>query len=196
MGGREHTSKGVERRIKAGLNPDVRSVASLFISRWDKAVADKVAENLRDRLGIAMAKLTYKAYRDLLNSNAWKQLEREGAKPQRLLWASTSTKDPKASDVLYVSALAAPDTINTLPESTLLAFADHGKVSGLLTPDGGNYESELKLFADAGVDVVELAESLQREGAELFDQSWKDLLARVDSKCKAVKKMAKASGSH
>jgi len=187
--------RGIERRIKAGLNPDVYSVASLFISRWDKAVQDKVPAGLRDRLGIAVAKQAYKAYRELLNSPAWRRLATEGAMAQRLLWASTSTKDPQASDVLYITALAAPETVNTMPEETLLAFAEHGEISGLLPADGGDCESVLKQFAEAGVDARGLAEDLQREGAQLFDKSWDDLLARIASKSEMVKQSADVSSS-
>jgi transaldolase len=187
--------RGIERRIKAGLNPAIRSVASLFISRWDRAVQDKVPHELRDRLGIAVAKQTYKAYRELLDSPPWRRLASEGATMQRLLWASTSTKDPEASDVLYITALAAPDTVNTMPEATLLAFAEHGEVSELLPADGGDCETVLKQFAEARVDVSALAEDLQREGAQLFDKSWNDLLACIASKSETVKRSLKASGS-
>jgi transaldolase len=189
-------TRGLKRRIKAGLDPAVHSVASLFISRWDKAVWGKVPAALRDRLGIAVAKQTYKTHHDLLNSHTWRQLVSEGALVQRLVWASTGTKDPDASDVLYIKALAAPNTINTMPEATLLAFAEHGSISELLPLDGGNYETELKEFAEAGVDVLALGERLQREGANLFDDSWNDLMACIASKRGAVKKLAKGSGSH
>jgi transaldolase len=188
-------TRGVKRRIKAGLNPAVHSVASLFISRWDKAVMGKVPESLKDRLGIAVAKQAYKAHLDLLNSHSWRRLASEGALVQRLVWASTGTKDPDASDVLYVKALAAPNTINTMPEATLLAFAEHGKISELLPADSGNCETELRQFAEVGVDVIALGEKLQREGAELFDNSWNDLVACIQSKCQTVKKLAKASGT-
>jgi len=189
-------TRGVERRIKAGLDPAVHSVASLFISRWDKAVFGKVPDSLRDRLGIAVAKQTYKAYRDFLDSTSWRKLASEGALPQRLLWASTGTKDPDASDVLYTTALAAPDTINTMPEETLLAFADHGTISELLPVDGGNFESELKQFAEIHVDVLSLGERLQREGAGQFVTSWNELIACINSKCEAIKKLARASSAH
>jgi transaldolase len=157
--------RGIERRLAAGFNPLVPSVASLFISRWDKAVLDKVPEALRDQLGIAIAGRTYKAYRELLDSPRWLRLLSEGARPQRLLWASTGTKDPAASDVLYLQALAAPFTIATVPEATLRAFADHGQVDDLLPPEGGNSEEVLDRFRRAGIDVEALAEELQREGA-------------------------------
>jgi transaldolase len=179
--------RGIERRIAAGLDPKVRSVASMFISRWDKAVMGKVPKGLEDRLGIAIAKRTYKAYRDLLASPRWQKAARSGAPPQRLLWASTGTKDPKASDVLYIKALAAPDTINTIPEKTLLAFADHGTLGELLPEDGGDAESVIATFAKAGIDDEQLAADLQREGAASFVDSWKDLLNCIASKSATLK---------
>lgn len=179
--------RALERRIAAGLAPDVASVASVFISRWDKAVQGRVPEALRDRLGIAIAKRTYKAYRDLLASPRWQRLVTAGARAQRLLWASTGTKDPAASDVLYVEALAAPDTIDTMPEATLLAFASHGKVGDLLPPDGGDAEALLARFAARGVDPLSLAEELQREGAEAFVASWEDLMQRLAAKAGALR---------
>jgi transaldolase len=163
-------------------------VASLFISRWDKAVRGKVPEALRDQLGIAIARRTYKAYRELLDSPRWLRLQSEGAQPQRLLWASTATKDPEASDVLYLQALAAPFTIATVPEATLRAFADHGRVSDLLSPDGGDCEEVLDRFRRAGIDIDALGVQLQREGAEAFDKSWSDLLGCIASKSEALKK--------
>jgi len=174
--------RGIERRIEAGLGPEVGSVASLFISRWDKAVMGKVPEELQNCLGIAIAKRTYKAYQDLLASSRWQKLARAGAQPQRLLWGSTGTKDPKASDVLYIEALAAPDTINTIPTETLLAFTDHGKVDSVLPVDGGDAEEVLARFTQAGVDSAALAAELQREGALSFDKSWNELLASISSK--------------
>jgi transaldolase len=180
--------RGIERRLAAGLNPLVWSVASLFISRWDKAVLGKVPEALRDQLGIAIARRTYKAYRELLDSPRWLRLQSEGARPQRLLWASTGTKDPEASDVLYLQALAAPFTINTIPEATLRAFADHGRGSDLLPPDGGDYKDVLDRFRRAGIDIDALAARLQHEGAEAFDKSWNDLLECIESKSAALKK--------
>jgi transaldolase len=180
--------RGIERRLAAGLNPLVFSVASLFISRWDKAVLGKVPEALRDQLGIAVARRTYKAYRELLDSPRWLRLLNEGARPQRLLWASTGTKDPEASDVLYLQALAAPFTIATVPEATLQAFADHGRVGDLLPPDGGDCEEVLGHFRGAGIDIDTLAARLQREGAEAFDKSWKDLLECIASKSEALRK--------
>lgn len=180
--------RGIERRIAAGLDPKVRSVASMFISRWDKAVMGKVPAELDDRLGIAIAKRTYKAYRDLLASPRWLKAFRAGAQPQRLLWASTGTKDPKASDVLYVKALAAPDTINTIPEKTLLAFADHGTLGNVLPVDGGDAENVIAAFAGAGIDDESLAADLQREGANSFVTSWKDLLDQIETKTAALVK--------
>ena len=174
--------RGIERRVAAGLDPKVGSVASVFISRWDVSVKDKVPANLVNRLGIAIAGRTYKAYRDLLASPRWQKLVKAGALPQRLLWASTGTKDPKAADTLYIETLAAPDTINTMPEKTLLGFADHGSVRGVMPDDGGDAEAVLRQFASAGVDVVALAKQLQREGAESFEKSWKNLLARIAQK--------------
>jgi transaldolase len=170
---------GIERRIEAGLDPSVPSVASLFISRWDVAVADEVPDELRNRLGIAIGKQTYRAYRELMESERWQRLENEGARTQRLLWASTGTKDPDASDVLYIEAFASPLTVNTMPENTLQAFADHGKVGEPLDPDGGDSEETLKAFADAGVDTDALATRLQKEGAEAFVKSWRELLGTI-----------------
>ncbi|MGH9456004.1 MAG: transaldolase, partial [Terriglobia bacterium] len=168
--------QGVERRIQAGRNPGVCSVASVFISRWDKAVMGKVPSELRDKLGIAVAKRTYKAYRQLLDSERWLRLANAGARPQRLLWASTGTKDPDASDILYIKALAAPFTISTIPEKTLLDFADHGAIGKLLPVGGGDAEKVIAKFAQAGVNYDQLAEDLQREGAESFVKSWNELL--------------------
>ena len=169
--------RGIERRVAAGLNPHVGSVASVFISRWDAAVAGKVPAALQAQLGIAVAKRTYKAYRDLLASDRWLRLLNAGARSQRLLWASTGTKDPKASDVLYVKSLAAPHSVNTMPEKTLLALADHGEIGAMLPHDGGDAEEVLDRFTQAGVDLDALAADLQREGAAAFVQSWDDLLA-------------------
>jgi transaldolase len=178
--------RGIERRINANLNPAIHSVASIFISRWDKSIAGKEPDGLKDRLGIAIAGQAYKAYRDLLISPQWLQLAAKGASAQRLLWASTGTKDPKASDTFYISALAAPDTVNTMPEPTLLAFADHGEVPNALPADGGDCEIVLDRFARGGVDPVKLAEQLQREGAEAFVKSWKDLMICIESKARSV----------
>ncbi len=174
--------RGIERRVAAGLDPNVGSVASMFISRWDKAVMSKVPAELRNRLGIAVAQRTYAAYRELLASPRWHTLSQAGAQPQRLLWASTSTKDPDASDVLYIEALAAPDTINTIPEDTLRAFVDHGHVTRTMPADGGDAEDVLAQFTKAGIDVAALGAQLQREGAQSFDDSWSNLLRSVASK--------------
>ena len=169
--------RGIERRVAAGLNPHVGSVASIFVSRWDAAVAGKVPAALQAQLGIAMAKRTYKAYRDLLASDRWLRLLNAGARSQRLLWASTGTKDPKASDVLYVKSLAAPHSVNTMPEKTLLALADHGEIGAMLPHDGGDAEEVLDRFTQAGVDLDAFAGDLQRDGAAAFVKSWDDLLA-------------------
>ena len=178
--------RGLERRVAAGLNPDVRSVASVFVSRWDKATMEKVPAELRDRLGIAMSQQCYKAYRDLLDSDRWQLLEGLGARPQRLLFASTSNKDPQASDVLYMGALAAPNTVNTVPEETLLAFANHGQVDKPMRSDGDDSEQVLAGFGRAGIDVPALAKQLQDEGAKGFVDSWKDLLGAIETKSKAL----------
>jgi transaldolase len=178
--------RGLERRVAAGLDPDVRSVASIFVSRWDKATLNKVPPELRDRLGIAVSQQSYKAYRDVLESDRWQRLEGWGARPQRLLFASTSTKDPQASDVLYVGALAAPNTINTMPEETLLAFGEHGTVDRSMSRDGGDAEQVLVAIARAGVDVGALARQLQDEGAKGFVDSWQELLAAIETKSQAL----------
>jgi len=174
--------RGIERRIAAGLNPQVASVASLFVSRWDVAVAAKVPASLENQLGIAVAKRTYKAYRDLLASDRWLRLLNLGARAQRMLWASTGTKDPKASDLLYVKSLAAPYSVNTMPEKTLQALADHGDIGTTIPPDGGDAEQVLERFTQAGIDLYALAEQLQREGAASFVKSWDDLLAGIAQK--------------
>jgi len=181
LGAAEAYMRGVERRIEAGLDPAVASVASVFISRWDVAVMDSAPAELRTRLGIAIAARTYRAYRELLDSERWQRLANEGARPQRLLWASTGTKDPDASDTLYIEALASPFTVNTMPEPTLLAFADHGEVGEPLPVDGGDAESVLAEFGSAGIDVDALAARLQQEGAQSFDESWRDLLDSIES---------------
>lgn len=178
--------RGIERRIADGLDPKVASVASLFVSRWDKAVADKVPAMLRNRLGIAIGGRAWRAYRGLLASPRWVKLAAAGAMPQRLLWASTGTKDPNASDTLYVEALAAPDTIDTMPEKTLHALADHGQLHGAMAEDGGDAEAVLARFAQAGVDVDELAAQLQSEGAASFVKSWGQLLRRIADKSDAL----------
>jgi transaldolase len=180
--------RGIERRIAAGLEPEVGSVASVFISRWDGAVARRVPEELRNQLGIAIAMRTYKAYRELLASARWQRVFNEGARPQRLLWASTGTKDPGASDVLYVRALAAPFTVNTMPEATLKALADHGALGGTLTPDGGDAEAVLARFARAGIDVDALASQLQEDGAKTFVNSWHELMDVIAAKSATLAK--------
>ena len=180
--------RGIERRIEAGLQPDVASVASLFISRWDVAVTGKVPAELNNRLGIAVAKRTYKAYRDLLTSPRWMRAYSAGARPQRLLWASTGTKDPKASDVLYVKNLAAPFTVNTMPEGTLKALADHGEAGATLGADGGNAEEELARFVKAKIAVDALSRQLQDEGAKSFVKSWNDLMDVIGSKSAVLKR--------
>jgi transaldolase len=178
--------RGIERRIAAGRDPRVASVASLFVSRWDKAVGDKVPPELRNRLGIAIGGRTYRAYRELLASPRWRKLATAGARPQRLLWASTGTKDPKASDTLYVEALAAPDTIDTVPEKTLRAFADHGQLRGVMAEAGGDAEAVLASFAKAGIDIEALAVQLQRDGAQAFVKSWQELMRRIADKSDAL----------
>jgi transaldolase len=178
--------RGLERRIAAGLSPDVRSVASLFVSRWDKATMETLPAELRDRLGIAVAQSTYAAYRDLLDSDRWQRLENCGARPQRLLFASTGTKDPAAPDTLYIGALAAPNTVNTMPEKTLLDFADHGIVGGALPRDGSDAARTLEAVVKAGVDPADLAARLQSQGAKSFDDSWSDLLKAIETKSHAL----------
>ena len=174
--------RGIERRIEAGLEPFVGSVASVFVSRWDAAVASKVPEALRNQLGIAIAKRTYKACRSLLSSPRWQRVYNLGARPQRLLWASTGTKDPSASDILYIKALAAPFTVNTMPEGTLKALAQHTELGALLPADGGDCEEVLAQFTKAGIDVNALAAQLQDEGAKSFVKSWNDLMTVITSK--------------
>ena len=178
--------RGIERRVADGLDPRVASVASIFVSRWDVAVAGKVPAALENGLGIAIARHAYPAFRELLVSPRWRALETAGARQQRLLWASTGTKDPEASDTLYVQALAAPDTINTLPEKTLLAFAEHGTVNGSMPADGGDAEKVLAAFAQAGVDTAALATRLQHEGAASFTKSWNALMKVIADKSAAV----------
>jgi transaldolase len=184
--------RGIERRIAADLHPNVDSVASLFVSRWDVAVQGKVPRALHNRLGIAIAMRTYKSYCHLLRSPRWQKLAAAGARPQRLLWASTGTKDPEASDVLYIESLAAPGTINTIPEKTLHAFADHGEVKGVLPVNGGDAETVLAEFARAGVDDAKVADSLQREGIAAFTRSWQELMNCIASKSAALSKLAPA----
>jgi transaldolase len=182
--------KGIERRIAAGLPAQVGSVASVFISRWDTAVMGKVPEPLNDKLGIAIGKSIYKTYVDVLASPRWQRAFNSGARPQRLLFASTGTKDPKASDVLYIKELAAPLTVNTMPEKTLKAFAEHGEVTGSLPPDAGDSATVLAQFAAVGVEVESLARKLQDEGAASFIQSWNELMAVIESKSSALQKAA------
>ena len=180
--------RGIERRIDAGLRPDVGSVASVFISRWDAAVVGKVPDPLNNQLGVAIAKRTYKACRTLLSSPRWQRAYNAGAHPQRLLWASTGTKDPKVSDILYIKALAAPLTVNTMPEGTLKALADHGELGAMLPADGGDCEEVLAQFATAGIDVDALSAQLQDEGAKSFVKSWNELMGVITSKSAALKK--------
>ncbi|HEY4071937.1 MAG TPA: transaldolase [Herbaspirillum sp.] len=180
--------RGIERRIKAGLDPKVSSVASLFISRWDVAVKDRAPASLQNQLGIAIAGRTYKAYRELLASPRWRKLSQSGAAPQRLLWASTGVKDPQVRETLYLEALAAPNTITTIPEKTLLAFADHGIVNGSMAADGGDAENVLAEFEKAGIDEAALAMRLQQDGAVAFSKSWQDLMAVIAEKSAALLK--------
>ncbi len=182
--------RGVERRIDSGLNPAVGSVASVFVSRWDTAVAAKVPATMQNHLGIAVGKQVFKAYRSFLASDRWQRALNFGARPQRLLFASTGTKDPKASDVLYIKALAAPFTVNTMPENTLKAFGDHGDVSGVLQADGGDAETVLAQFTKAGVDIPGLAARLQDEGAKAFVKSWDELMAVIETKSGTLKRAA------
>ena len=182
--------RGIERRIAAGLNPRVDSVASVFVSRWDVAVEGKVPQELANRLGIAVSGRIYEAYLDLLSSPRSQRVYNAGARPQRLLWASTGTKDPKASDILYVKALAAPFTVNTMPEATLKAFADHGEIGHAMSADGGDCEMVLELFAKAGVNIDDLAARLQNEGASSFVKSWNELMAVIASKGVALKPLS------
>jgi transaldolase len=177
--------RGIERRLAAGMKP-LRSVASLFVSRWDKAVGDAIPPSLRNRLGIAVSQQTYRAWREMYASPAWRRLADAGVPEQRLLWASTGTKDPTASDVLYVEALAAPDTIITMPDETLLALADHGKVNTVLPEDGGDSTAVIAQFVQAGVDIDALAERLQQEGAQSFTKSWQDLIGCIAAKRAAI----------
>lgn len=178
--------KGIERRIDAGLDPEVHSVASLFISRWDAAVAGEAPEELVNTLGLAVGKKTYAAYRELVESDRMLRLQNEGARPQRLLWASTGTKDPDASDVLYVEGLASPFTVNTMPEKALTGFADHGKVGEPLAADGGDADQTFEAFADAGIDTDEVAKKLQIDGAKAFVDSWNELLKTISQQRQAA----------
>lgn len=179
--------RGIERRIAAGLDPKVYSVASIFVSRWDTAIKDKTPQILHNRLGVAIANRVYKSYRELLASPRWQKMVEAGARPQRLLWASTGSKDPNASDTLYIEALVAPDTINTMPDKTLLAFAEHGEVKTTMSSDGGDAEAVLAAFARVNVDDVMLAAKLQREGVQSFAESWNDLMDCIAAKSAALK---------
>jgi transaldolase len=180
--------RGIERRLASGFDANVASVASIFVSRWDVAVKDKVLLPLHNRLGIAVAKQCYRAYRELLASTRWQQLAAAGAHPQRMLWASTGTKDPSAPATLYVDALAAPDTVNTMPDKTLLAYSVHGKAPKPLPDDGGNAETEIEQFVSAGIQLDALAADLQHEGADAFNKSWDDLLGIIAHKSAALAK--------
>jgi transaldolase len=183
--------RGIERRMDAGLNPNVGSVASVFVSRWDGAVAGKVPDALKNQLGIAMGKRTYKAARTLLSSPRWQRVYNAGARPQRLLWASTGTKDPQASDILYIKALAAPFTVNTMPEGTLKALSQYTEIGGAMAADGGDCEQVLAKFVEAGIDIDKLAVKLQEDGAKSFVKSWNELMAVITSKCAAIEKAGK-----
>ena len=178
--------RGVERRVAAGESPAVASVASVFVSRWDKKVPADAPEHLRDGLGVAVSKGVYKLYRDLYSSDRWARLVTMGARPQRLLWASTSTKDPALPDTFYIESLASPGTVNTMPENTLLAFAEHGEVGAMLPRDGGDAESLLADFRGIGVDATEVGRELQKEGAAAFVDSWESLLSVLESKTAAL----------
>jgi transaldolase len=182
--------RGIERRIEAGLNPEVGSVASVFVSRWDGAVASKVPAELVNHLGIAMGQRIYTAYHDLMASKRWQRINNEGAHGQRLLWASTGTKDPRASDVMYIKALASPFTVNTMPENTLLAFGDHGEVGDVMPTDGRAGEEMLAAFTKAGIDIDALATKLQDDGAESFVASWRELMTGIDAKTAAARAAA------
>jgi transaldolase len=190
--------RGVERRIEAGLSPQVDSVASIFVSRWDVAAAETLPPPLRNRLGLAVASQVYGAYRALLVSPRWQRVLAAGARLQRLLWASTGTKDPGAPDTLYVEQLAAPDTVNTLPEKTLLAFAQHGQVRQAMSLEDGAAQAMLAECREAGIVTDELAARLQREGEASFVKSWHALLDGIAAKAQALSQTnrpAPAAGS-
>lgn len=187
LGAAEAYLRGIERRLEAGLNPQVGSVASLFISRWDAAVKDDLPAEFHNRLGIAVAQQTYRAYRDLLNSDRWHRLANSGAVPQRVLWASTGTKDPAASDCLYVEAMASPNTVNTVPEKTLLAFAEHGTLNGIVPAGGGDAEEVIFRIERLGVDAAALGQRLQKEGAASFVKSWRDMMGVLEAKVQACR---------
>src|SRR3954452_1068420 len=179
--------RGIERRVVAGLNPNVDSIASVFMSRWDAAVLHRVPDALRGRLAVAIGLKTYQAYREMMDSDRWQRLANEGARVQRLLWASTSTKDPESPDTLYVRCLSAPHTVNTMPEPTLVAFHDHGAVDALMPTDGGDADATLPEFEAAGIDVAVLGAKLQSDGAKSFSDSWNDLLKRIDHQVTALR---------
>ena len=176
--------------MKAGLNPNVGSVASVFVSRWDTAISSKVRRGLRNKLGIAMAQRTYRQCRTMLSSPRWQRIYTAGAHPQRLLWASTGTKDPTVSDVLYIKALAAPYTVNTMPEATLKALAKDTEIATILPADGGDCEEVLARFEEAGIQLDQLGAQLQTEGAQLFAKSWNELEAVIGSKAGALSQAA------
>jgi transaldolase len=178
--------RGLEKRVEARLDPDVRSVASVFISRWDRAIVERVPHELKNKLGIAVGQHAYRAYRDLIASDRWQRLENFGARPQRLLFASTSSKDKRATDTLYIEGLAAPNTVNTMPEETLRAYADHGTFDGVLSATGGDCDAVLNAHEQAGVDINALAQQLQSDGAKAFVASWQDLLKSIGAKSKAL----------
>ncbi len=178
--------RGIEDRIENGLDPAVTSVASIFVSRWDVAIAGKVPDELADGLGITASVKTYAVHNEVYESERWQKLATKGARPQRLLFASTSTKDPSWDDTRYVKALAAPDTVNTMPEETVLAFADHGEVGEMVPPDGGDVDARLAAYEEAGIDVDALGAQLQTEGAEKFVASWTDLLSCIEGKTSDV----------
>lgn len=186
--------RGLERRLAAGLDIDVRSVASVFVSRWDKAVAEKVPESLRNQLGIAVGQQVYGAFRDMLDSGRWQRLASYGARAQRLLFASTGVKDPKLSETLYVTALAAPNTINTMPEKTLIAFQERGQLSGTLPRNGGDFRLVLAQIKESGIDLDQVAAELQTEGARAFDESWKNMLVAIGKKGKALQRTTAVAG--
>ncbi len=184
-GAAEAYLRGIERRIAAGLNPRVGSVASVFMSRWDKAANPRVPPALKNRLALAVGRDTYRAYRELMDSERWQRLENSGARMQRLLWASTSTKDPSAPDTFYVHGLSAPFTIDTMPDKTLVAFFEHGQLGEDMPPDGGDCDEVLASFKAAGADVDAMAAELQEEAAQAFDASWKELLGHIERQVKA-----------
>jgi transaldolase len=187
LGAAEAYTRAIERRVEAGLNPYVPSVASVFVSRWDGPLAGELPADLHLKLGIATGQLTYNAYTDLIHGDRWARLMNEGARPQRLLWASTGTKDKTASDVLYIEALAAPLTVNTMPEETLLAFADHGSVAHTMQARADLPDPALMAgFKAAGVDLTDLARRLQEAGVESFATAWRSLLTRIEQTAAAA----------